>query len=287
MQFYPQHNSFSFNLVLKQKCINISEPKVFGVLNITPDSFYDGGTLKSDRQVLKRVEQMIKEGAWAIDIGGYSTRPGAEFVNEETELERVIPIVQKIRKKFPDIYLSIDTFRSKVAYEAYQVGIDMVNDVTAGEHDDLMPDIVAKLQVPYIIMHKQGNFSNMQQNPQYNDVTMDVGVYLAQKSKDYELRGVHDIIIDLGFGFGKNLTHNYMLLRSIKTMLMLGKPIMVGVSRKRMIYEVLKVKPKEALNGTTILNTISLLQVATFLRVHDVKEAIECVKLTKEYLGDF
>lgn len=287
MQFYPQHNSFSFNLVLKQKCINISEPKVFGVLNITPDSFYDGGTLKSDRQVLKRVEQMIKEGAWAIDIGGYSTRPGAEFVNEETELERVIPVIQKIRKKFPDTYLSIDTFRSKVAYEAYQVGIDMVNDVTAGEHDDLMPDIVAKLQVPYIIMHKQGSFSSMQQNPQYNDVTMDVGVYLAQKSKDYELRGVHDIIIDLGFGFGKNLTHNYMLLRSIKTMLMLGKPIMVGVSRKKMIYEVLKVKPKDALNGTTILNTISLLQVATFLRVHDVKEAIECVKLTKEYLGDF
>lgn len=254
-----------------------------GILNTTPDSFYDGGKFNSIEHALYQTEKMLNDGASIIDIGGYSSRPGAETVTIEEELNRVIPVIEKIHSKFPDAILSIDTFKAKVAKNAIDAGASIVNDISAGDDDPDMIATVGKLGVPYIAMHKQGTPKTMQQNPNYSNVTTEVLDYFIKKIPQYRAAGINDVIIDPGFGFGKNLEHNYSLLKNLAAFKMLDYPILVGVSRKRMINEVLTISAKDALNGTTVINTIALINGANILRVHDVKEAIETVKIINAY----
>lgn len=260
--------------------IDLSTPKVMGILNITPDSFYDGGKYKNEKDILMQVEKMLLEGASFIDIGAYSSRPGAAHISEEEELQRVVPIVQLVTKKFEDIILSIDTFRSKVAKETITAGAAIVNDISGGNMDKNMFQVIADLQVPYILMHMQGTPQNMQQHPSYNNVTTDLISFFAEKL--FELRQLHvnDIIIDVGFGFGKTIEHNFQLLKELSLFKNLDVPILTGVSRKSMLYKTLNTNPKEALNATTVANTIAILNGTNILRVHDVKEAMEAVKIT-------
>lgn len=260
--------------------IDLSTPKVMGILNITPDSFYDGGKYKNEKDILMQVEKMLLEGASFIDIGAYSSRPGAAHISEEEELQRIVPIVQLVTKKFEDIILSIDTFRSKVAKETITAGAAIVNDISGGNMDKNMFQVIADLQVPYILMHMQGTPQNMQQHPSYNNVTTDLISFFAEKL--FELRQLHvnDVIIDVGFGFGKTIEHNFQLLKELSLFKNLDVPILTGVSRKSMLYKTLNTNPKEALNATTVANTIAILNGTNILRVHDVKEAMEAVKIT-------
>ena len=253
-----------------------------GILNITPDSFFDGGRFVSKDAALFHAERLIKEGASILDIGGCSSRPGSNDISEEEELHRVIGIIEAIHTEWKEAILSIDTFRSKVAYEAIMAGASIVNDISAGDDDKDMIQTVARLGVPYVAMHKQGKPANMQQNPIYADVTTDVLDYFIKKIAILHEAGIVDIILDPGFGFGKNKVHNYELFKNIEAFKILDCPIMVGVSRKRMINEVLEISSRDALNGTTVLNTIALTKGAKILRVHDVKEAVEAVKLVGE-----
>jgi dihydropteroate synthase len=275
----PKH----FSINCKGTLLSLKIPVVMGILNTTPDSFYDGGKFNSIEHALYQTEKMLNDGASIIDIGGYSSRPGAETVDIEEELNRVIPVIEKIHSKFPDAILSIDTFRAKVAKNAINAGASIVNDISAGDDDPEMIATVGKLGVPYIAMHKQGTPKTMQQNPNYNNVTTEVLDYFIKKIQQYRAVGINDVIIDPGFGFGKNLEHNYSLLKSLAAFKMLDYPILVGVSRKRMINEVLTISAKDALNGTTVINTIALINGANILRVHDVKEAIETVKIINAY----
>ena len=263
----------------KGTLVEVSSPKVMGILNVTPDSFYDGGKYKNTKQILKQVEKMLHDGATFIDVGGYSSRPGAQHVSEEEELKRVVPIVSLLVKEFPDILVSIDTFRSKVAYETVHAGAVMINDISAGKIDDAMFNMVAALQVPYIIVHMQGTPKNMQAHPAYEDVTREIISFFATQL--YKLRAlkVNDILIDVGFGFGKTIAHNFELLKKLALFKNLEVPILTGVSRKSMLYKTLKITPNEALNATTVANTIALLHGTHILRVHDVKEAVEAVTI--------
>ena len=254
-----------------------------GILNTTPDSFYDGGKFNSIEHALYQTEKMLNNGALIIDIGGYSSRPGAETVDIEEELNRVIPVIEKIHKNFPNAILSIDTFRAKVAKNAIDAGASIVNDISAGDDDPEMIATVGSLGVPYIAMHKQGTPKTMQQNPNYSNVTTEVLDYFIKKIPLYRAAGINDVIIDPGFGFGKNLEHNYSLLKNLAAFKMLDYSILVGVSRKRMINEVLNISEKDALNGTTVINTIALMNGANILRVHDVKEAVEAMKIVECY----
>lgn len=266
----------------KGKLIDLSTPRVMGILNITPDSFYEGSRLESTEAALKRAEQMIDEGADFLDIGGMSTRPGSEILNETEELKRVIPIIEIILKNFPETLISVDTWRSKVALETVEAGAAIVNDISAGSLDSELFQTVAKLDVPYILMHMQGTPQTMQQNPVYKDVVLEVNQFLSEKIFELRKLGVSDIILDPGFGFGKTVDHNYSLLKNLNLIGFGEFPILAGLSRKSMIKKLLDVDEKNALNGTTAVNMIALQNGANVLRVHDVKEAKQCVEIWKE-----
>ena len=266
----------------KGNLIDLSNPKIMGILNVTPDSFFDGGRYKNTTSIINQVTKMITDGATFIDLGAYSSRPGADYVSEEEELKRVIPIVNLLINEFPEILISIDTFRSKVAEEAIYNGAAIINDISAGNLDLKMLDVIAKHQVPYIMMHMKGTPQTMQQHTDYKDLLTDILYYFSEKIADSHSKGIHDIIIDPGFGFAKTLEQNYELMQKLELFKTIKAPLLVGISRKSMIYKLLQTDAKNALNGTTILNTISLLKGANILRVHDVKEAFECIQLTKQ-----
>ena len=263
----------------KGQLIDLSQPKVMGILNITPNSFYDGGKYKDETQILNQVEKMLKDGATFIDVGAYSSKPNADFVSVEEEISRLLPIVNLLIEKFPDILLSVDTFRSQVAQKAIEAGVAIVNDISAGMLDDKMIETVAKLQVPYIMMHMKGNPQTMQSQTNYEDIVKEMIYYFSERISVARSFGLNDIIIDPGFGFAKTLEQNYEVLQKLELFSMLELPLLAGISRKSMIYKTLENTAEDALNGTTVLNTIALQKGAKILRVHDVKEAVECVKL--------
>jgi len=265
---------------------DLSNPQVMGILNITPDSFYDGGKYSDHHQIIDHVQQMLNDGCDILDIGAYSSRPGAKDISEKEEIKRLSPVLELIRKHFPDIIISIDTFRANVAeYVIQHFQADIINDISSGDMDPAIYDVIAKNQVPYIIMHMQGTPQNMQDNPQYKNVTKEVIMYLAKKAEQLKLIGIHDIIIDPGFGFGKTVEHNHQLLRHLNDFKIFELPILAGLSRKSMICRYLNISPNEALNGTSVLNTLALLGGANILRVHDVKEAKETILLTQKFLS--
>ena len=263
----------------KGQLIDLASPKVMGILNVTPNSFYDGGKFADGKAVLNQVEKMLNEGATFIDIGGYSSKPNAEFVSEEEELQRVIPIITTVTQKFPETLISIDTFRSKVAKESIENGAAIINDISAGNLDENMMKTVAELQVPYIMMHMKGTPQTMQSLTQYENIVKEMIFYFSEKVAQARSLGINDLILDPGFGFAKTLEQNFEVLNKLELFQMLELPILAGISRKSMIYKTLETDAQNSLNGTTSLNTISLMKGAKILRVHDVKEAVECVKL--------
>ncbi len=268
----------------KGQLISIEKPIVMGILNITPDSFYDGGTNQDIVIVVKKAEQMLKDGATILDIGGMSSRPGAAIISVEEELKRVLPVIDAIVKQFPEAILSIDTVQSVVAKAAIESGAALINDISAGKIDNDMYDTVAALGVPYILMHMQGTPNNMQKEPSYESVQLEVLDFLIAELGKLRALGVKDVIVDPGFGFGKQLNHNYQLLKELHIFKIMEVPILAGLSRKSMIYKVLECTPQEALNGTSVLNLVALQQGAAILRVHDVREAMETIRLF-EYLN--
>jgi dihydropteroate synthase len=261
------------------KDITLSHKVVMAILNITPDSFYDGGRNMTELSWLKKVEYALNEGAGIIDIGAISTRPGALDVNEKEELARLIPAIKSIIKNHPGCIISVDTYRSAVAEAVISEGALMINDISGGTYDPLIFEVVAKNDIPYIAMHILGTPQDMQVNPSYNDVTKEVLCFLEQQTTEAINAGVKQIIWDPGFGFGKTIEHNYTLMNNLAVFKVSGYPLLIGISRKSMIYRLLNTSPEEALNGTTVLNTIALLNGADILRVHDVKEAVEAVKI--------
>lgn len=263
----------------KGKVVDISKPSVMAILNLTPDSFYQNSRAKSIDDALSKVEHFAKAGAKFIDLGAYSSRPGAAEVSEEEELERMVPTIKAINQSFPEVLLSVDTFRAKVAEEGIHAGAHLINDIAAGNLDERMFETIAKLQVPYIMMHMKGTPQNMQDSPTYENVTKEVFSYFSEKIKTLQNLGVKDVILDPGFGFAKTLDHNYQLLKEMELLNFFELPLLVGFSRKSMITKALGIKTEDALNGTTVLNTTALLKGANILRVHDVKEAVECVEL--------
>jgi dihydropteroate synthase len=268
-----------FTLNCKGKLMIINQPIVMGILNVTPDSFFAGSRWSGEDAVLFRAEQMINDGAAIIDIGGQSTRPGSQRIGADEELQRVLPAITAIHKRFPEFLVSVDTFYAKVAENAVFAGASIINDVSAGSLDEAMVETVAKLGTPYVLMHMTGDPQTMQVNPTYNNIVTEVFDFLNIKIKQLEETGIKDIIIDPGFGFGKTIQHNFQLLNGLDYFSQLKKPVLIGLSRKATVYKTLNINPDEALNGTTVLNTISLLKGAHILRVHDVKEAVQAVQL--------
>ncbi|MBB1287201.1 dihydropteroate synthase [Flavisolibacter sp. BT320] len=272
-----------FTLNCKGQLLVLDKPVVMGILNTTPDSFFAGSRITKSDNLLQRVEQMLTDGAAILDIGGQSTRPNSERVSADEELKRVIPAIKAIHRNFPQAAISIDTFYAVVAKEAIAAGAAIVNDISAGTLDkDLLPT-VAKLGVPYVLMHMKGDPQTMQKNPSYVNVTLEVFDQLSLAIKSLQRQGIHDIIIDPGFGFGKTITHNFQLLRELYFFQQLGKPVLAGLSRKGTVYKTLNTTPEKALNGTTVLHTIALMNGATILRAHDVKEAKEAIDLYLAY----
>lgn len=263
----------------KGRLVDLHQPRIMGVLNATPDSFFEGSRSQTMEHSIKKVEKMLKEGADFIDVGGMSTRPGAAEVSQEEELKRVIPLIEKIMREFPETLVSIDTYRAKVAREAVEAGAAIVNDISAGSLDENLFQTVAELNVPYILMHMQGTPQNMQQNPAYENITLEVNYFMAEKIRKLKSLGVNDIVLDPGFGFGKTVEHNYELFNNLELIGFGEYPLLIGISRKSMVTRLLNVHQNEALNGTTVLNTIALQKGAKILRVHDVKEAREVVKI--------
>lgn len=263
----------------KGQLIDLSIPKVMGILNITPDSFYDGGKYKNDKDILNQAEKMLNDGATFIDVGAYSSRPNSQHITEAEELNRIIPIVEILSKTFPNILLSIDTFRSRVAKEGIQSGACMINDISAGKLDQDMIQTVADLNVPYVMMHMRGNPQTMQNYNTYEHLIKDILFYFSERIATARSCRIVNLIIDPGFGFAKTITQNFELLKHLNHFKRMDLPILVGVSRKSMIYKSLDITANDALNGTTVLNTIALQNGADILRVHDVKEAMDCVKL--------
>ncbi|WP_438964098.1 dihydropteroate synthase [Winogradskyella sp.] len=263
----------------KGRLLDLNSPKVMGILNVTPDSFYDGGKYKDELEILNQVETMLNDGATIIDVGGYSSRPGAKEIKINEEIGRVVPVVELILNKFPETLISIDTFRSKVAQKSIVAGASIVNDISAGYLDSDMLSTVGKLGVPYIMMHMRGNPKTMQNQTQYEDLVKEVNSYFAERISIAHEHKIIDIIIDPGFGFAKTLEQNFELLNKFELLQIVGKPILAGVSRKSMIYKTLDTSSEKALNGTTALNMLALQKGAKILRVHDVKEAMECVTL--------
>ncbi|MGB5388474.1 MAG: dihydropteroate synthase [Eudoraea sp.] len=263
----------------KGRLIDLKKPKVMGILNVTPDSFYDGGKYKDEVSVLKQAEKILDEGATFVDLGAYSSRPGATHISEEEELSRILPIVDLLINAFPDIYLSIDTFRSNVARRCLENGATMINDISAGNLDHNMMQIISDFKVPYIMMHMKGTPQNMAKQTNYNKLIEDVLYYLSEKVALAKSFGINDIILDPGFGFAKTPSQSFSLLQNLNLFKTFELPILVGLSRKSMIYKTLGITADQALNGTTALNTFALIKGANILRVHDVKEAVECIEL--------
>lgn len=267
----------------KGKLLDLSSPQIMGILNLTPDSFFDGGRWLEKEAYLVQAEQMLTDGAAILDIGGMSSRPGAKAVSTEEELSRVIQPIERLKKEFPEAIISIDTYRAKVAKAAVEAGADLVNDISAASLDPALLKTVADLEVPYILMHMQGTPENMQDNPNYKALLTDLLDFFINKLKEIRKLGIKDVILDLGFGFGKSLEHNYQLLAAMQEFHILGLPLLVGISRKSMICKLLKVNPKNALNGTTAAHILALEQGAQLLRVHDVKETKEAIEIWKMY----
>ncbi len=273
---------FSRNLSIncRGKLMDLNEPRVMGILNVTPDSFYDGGKYTDKESIAGRIDQIVGEGADIIDIGAFSTRPGAEEISAEMELSRLLPALELVRKMYPEFPVSIDTFRTEVIIRvSREFEIDMVNDITGGSGDPGMFDLVAERKLPYILMHIQGTPQTMQKNPEYDDVVNDIMKFFAERVEQLIGKGVNDIILDPGFGFGKTLEHNYKLMASLEVFRSFELPLLIGVSRKSMTYKLLNTDKSDALNGTTVLHTYALLKGASILRVHDVKEAVETVQV--------
>jgi len=270
-----------FLLNCKGRLHTIDTPQVMGIINTTPDSFFSDSRQQQTDGVLRQAENMLAAGAAIIDIGGQSTRPGSQRVSEDEELERVIPAVEAIAKTYPEAFISIDTYYAKVARLAVEAGACLVNDVSAGTIDEALLPTVADLKVPYVLMHMKGTLENMQQNPTYENVVTEVFDFFSFKVAQLQKLGIHDIILDPGFGFGKTIAHNFQLLKNLSAFQQLQKPLLIGISRKGTIHKTLGITAEEALNGTTVLNTIGLLNGAHILRVHDVKEAVEAVKLVQ------
>jgi dihydropteroate synthase len=273
-----------FTLNCKGRLLVIEHPIVMGILNVTPDSFYPGSRV-TEKDIVVRAERMLQEGATILDIGGQSTRPGSEQVAVTEELERVIPAIQSISSVFPNAVISVDTYHSDVAAEAVNAGASIVNDVSGGTLDSAMITTVAELKVPYICMHMKGTPATMQQYAEYSDVTRDVLDYFIAKTDECKKAGINDIIIDPGFGFAKNIEQNFRLLKQLSVLKILGKPILAGLSRKATVYKTLETTADKALNGTTVVHTMALINGASILRVHDVKEAAEAIKLYTAYAG--
>jgi dihydropteroate synthase len=262
--------------------LDLSKPKIMGVLNLTPDSFYDGGRNNSLADALRKTEQLLSEGADLLDLGAYSSRPDAEHITEELEFERMIPVIRAIAKEFPKALLSVDTFRSGIAKAAVGEGADLINDISAGAMDSDMFKTIAELKVPYIMMHMRGTPQTMASQTNYTNLIVEIAQYFAEKIQALKELGVKDLIIDPGFGFAKTLEQNYELLGKLEHLKITGHPILAGLSRKSMIYKLLDTDAEHALNGTTAANTIALLNGATILRVHDVQAAIEAVKIVEQ-----
>lgn len=266
---------------VKDRLADVSFPAVMGILNATPDSFHAASRVEVDA-ALRKAEQMIAEGASILDIGGMSSRPGSADTGEGEELKRVVPVIAAVHARFPKALISVDTYRAHVAKEAVEAGAGLVNDIGAGLLDEAMLSTVAGLHVPYVVMHMQGRPRTMQQAPTYADVVREVTYFLSERLNAARVAGIPDVVLDPGFGFGKNREHNYALLKHLRSIAHIGAPVLVGLSRKRMINEVLGTKPEDALNGTSVLNTIALQNGASILRVHDVKEAMQCTRLLRE-----
>lgn len=264
----------------KGKLLALDKPIVMGILNLTPDSFYDGDFYNTPEKISKRINQIMNEGAQIIDIGAYSSRPGAKNISEKDELKRLIPVLELVIKDFPNAIVSVDTFRSGIAeIVVNNFGVSMINDISGGSLDKNMFNTIAKLNVPYVLMHMRGTPQTMQNFTNYKDIIDEILDYFVRKTNSLKKLGVKDIIIDPGFGFSKTLEQNYELLNNLKSLKILNLPVLVGISRKSMIYKLLNIKPEEALNGTSVLNTIAIQKSADILRVHDVKEAVETIKL--------
>lgn len=260
--------------------IDFETPKIMGILNVNPDSFYDGGNYQSDKAVLKQTEKMLKEGAHFIDVGGASSKPNAPVVTPEEESRRVVGVVESIVKEFPEVVVSIDTFHATVAQQAIDAGAAMVNDVSAGKLDAEMLKTVGLAKVPYVMMHMKGNPQNMQSQTQYNDLPKEIVYFFSERISEAKKHGINDLILDVGFGFSKNINQNFELLKNLGTIgSVLKLPVLAGISRKSMIYKTLEIDPSEALNGTTALHMVALQNGAKILRVHDVKQARECIAL--------
>lgn len=265
---------------LNGRLIDLSRPVVMGILNVTPDSFYDGGKYETEKKIIKRAEEILEQGATIIDIGAISTRPGTEEISTKDEIDRLLPAVRAVKKAFPEAFISIDTFRSWVALKVIEeCGPCIVNDVSGGNFDVHMFDIIGKLGVPYILMHMLGTPIKMEKNPVYDDIIRDISMFFTDRVKKLTSAGVKDVILDPGFGFGKKLAHNYELLNRLDSFKVFQLPLMVGVSRKSMIHKLLGLKAEDALNGTTIVNTLALMGGTDILRVHDVREAVEAVRI--------
>lgn len=263
----------------KGQLIDFSSPKVMGILNITPDSFYDGGKYQNEQDILHQTSKMLQDGATFIDVGAYSSRPGATPISESEELSRMLPVIALLVANFPDIIISVDTFRSSVAQKAIEKGAALINDISGGSIDDQMFKTVAALQVPYIVMHMLGTPQTMQIDPTYHHVTQELITFFSKKISALRALKLNDILIDVGFGFGKTIAHNFELLHNLSLFKNLDVPILAGVSRKSMLYNTLNITANQALNATTVANTIALLNGAHLLRVHDVKEAVEAVRI--------
>ena len=263
----------------KGQLIDLTTPKVMGILNVTPNSFYDGGMYKSSSEMLTKVGKMLSDGATFIDVGAYSSKPSAEYVSEEEELQRIIPIINLILEYYPEALLSVDTFRSEVAKVCIQNGAAIINDISAGNLDDKMLETIAKYNVPYIMMHMRGTPETMQKMTSYEDIVKEILFYFSEKVANARSFGINDLIIDPGFCFAKTLDQNYEVLQKMELFEILELPLLAGFSRKSMIYKTLQSSAEEALNGTIVLNTVALTKGAKILRVHDVKEAMECITL--------
>ena len=279
-----RRSGVSATINVRGRLVSLDEPQVMGILNVTPDSFFATSRCRSEEEIRQRVCMMRREGATMVDIGAYSSRPGAEDVSVEEELRRLLPAVGIVREEWPDAIISVDTFRAEVARQAVEAGADIINDISGGEMDKDMFRTVAELHVPYILMHMQGTPQDMQKAPHYENLMCEVFRSLGERVEELHEMGVADVIVDPGFGFGKTMAQNYEMMARLGEFRLLGCPILVGISRKSMIYRLLDATPEESLNGTTALNTIALMNGASILRVHDVKEAVEAVKIYRQCL---
>ncbi len=277
----------NYTLNIRGKLLTMDKPLVMGIINVTPDSFFAGSRINSEAQILAKAGQMLTEGADILDIGGYSSRPDASEVPTDEEISRVVRAVLLIKDAYPDAILSIDTFRAAVAQAAIEAGADLINDISAGLLDEQMLTIVGQLKVPYIAMHMRGTPQTMKGMTDYNDILNEIASYFAERVATCKAAGIHDLILDVGLGFAKTIDQNFFLLKNLSYFKQIGFPLLIGLSRKSMIYRTLEISPEEALNGSTALHMVALENGASILRVHDVKEAVEVVKLYKKITLDF